>query len=191
VTSKLPPVNREHWNLPEHNGIRIAPDEVVLLWSYQVGPWKIGTLRPRSARTGRGLLFVALHNSPASPHAATVTLRYLPVTLKPFPSHGGPIQNAGAVKVTGGEQPHSPSEQLPANGFALRVSSSRANPPCRISRRAGPQSATVLSFSQRTSAPVPSWEQVVPLYLAPQLVQLELDLLLKLYPLPLLGHRVI
>ena len=51
--------------------------------------------------------------------------------------------------------------------------------------------AAALSFSQRASAPVPSGEQVVSLYLAPQLVQLELDLLLKLYPLPLLGHRVI
>jgi hypothetical protein len=38
---------------------------------------------------------------------------------------------------------------------------------------------------------VPSGEQVIPLYFAPQLVQLELDLLLKLYPLPLLGHRLI
>ena len=50
---------------------------------------------------------------------------------------------------------------------------------------------TVLSFSQCASAPVPSVDQVVPLYLAPQLVQLELDLLLKLYPLPLLGHHLI
>ena len=58
------------------------------------------------------------------------------------------------------------------------------------SPRAAVRDGTVSSFSQRASAPVPSGEQVVPLY-APQLVQLELDLLLKLYPLPLLGHRVI
>lgn len=61
----------------------------------------------------------------------------------------------------------------------------------QASERAAVRDGTVSSFSQRASAPVPSGEQVVPLYLAPQVVQLELDLLLKLHPLPLLGHRLI